>query len=185
MRGNFLLNLSIDCYNKNAILRTIIVSWVFLKRKYKPKRNKHCHLPENRVKNLSNPLVSSLIITCNLLSVCIVQLFLQLFLLTIFFFAPLYFFYVFFFGEEKKLNFCVYVYSISLKFSAQKNNNWMKSSTVFYIFLIFNYFTVFESSLRCYSANAVFLFLDSLKCVIIFTFFSLTLWVRFYCLKKI
>lgn len=184
MRGNFLLNLSIDCYNKNAILRTIIVSWVFLKRKYKPKRNKHCHLPENRVKNLSNPLVSSLIITCNLLSVCIVQLFLQLFL-TIVFFCTTLLFYVFFLVRKRNWIFVCMSIRYRSNFQHKKNNNWMKSSTVFYIFLIFNYFTVFESSLRCYSANAVFLFLDSLKCVIIFTFFSLTLWVRFYCLKKI
>lgn len=133
MRGNFLLNLSIDCYNKNAILRTIIVSWVFLKRKYKPKRNKHCHLPENRVKNLSNPLVSSLIITCNLLSVCIVQLFLQLFL-TIVFFAPLYFFYVFFWWGKETEFLCVCLFDIAQIFSTKKTTIGWKAPRYFIFF---------------------------------------------------
>jgi hypothetical protein len=67
------------------------------------------------------------------------------------------------------------------KFSIKPTIGYEKASTVFYIFLIFNFFTVFESSFALLS-NAVFLFLDSLKCVIIFTFLSFS--VCFYCFKK-
>lgn len=81
-----------------------------LSRKHKPEeeKNKYCHIPENRVKNLSNPLVSSLIITCNLLSVCIVQLFFA----TVSsrrscFFAPLYFFMCFFVWKRNWIFVCM------------------------------------------------------------------------------
>lgn len=147
-----------------------------LNTKLKGKREgKYCHtalLPENRVKNSSNPLVNaSLIITCNVLSVCIVKLFLQLFC---FFFLSL--------VLRWKLNFFVLSVWISQIFSIKPTIGYEKASTVFYIFLIFNFFTVFESSFALLS-NAVFLFLDSLKCVIIFTFLSFS--VCFYCFKKI
>lgn len=118
-----------------------------LSRKHKPEeeKNKCCHIPENRVKNLSNPLVSSLIITCNLLSVCIVQLFfLQLFLLDDrVSFAPLYFFMFFLCGKETEF-LCVCLFDIAQIFSTKNQQLNEKLHGILYFFDIQLFYRFWE-----------------------------------------
>lgn len=77
-----------------------------------------------------------------------------------------------FFCVWKKPNYCVYVrYFLNFQYKKKPTIEW--KAPRYFIFFWFSTFLPFLRVLYvCYSANAVFLFLDSLKCVIIFTFLS-------------